>query len=526
MNETNETNNTELIQEVINEPAEKHQNIQEEANLQNQQNLDKNENNDPIPSKDPLEELKLIKERINNENKRIQEIDTKIDELRSNAQKKSPSKNLNYSLSFQNQDNDNNKSMEKISKNKSNILTDVNAKSARSIIVDENNQNKKKIVNIRSINKNSIDEENYLKLEQKEKQLEKEKKLKLHREKQLEIVKERKKLISQMNPISGFSSLPLVNKKKYTDIYTENEEKRIMREEYLLSLEKQKRKLKYSPISSEELNKFSDEVKKNEKQLKAELELKKLQMNALWKERKNLLPKYHSRFMEQNMENEIMVKEERIQKLNKIKEERLERMNFGKVILKNFQPKVLNDKLKIEREQRIKQLKGINRYEDIKGLRNKLKEKSNKLIQSQPKNFNMKNKFIIPESVAQIQAKKLNNDNSKVDYLLEKRKERSLKSKEELHNSNSAKKYNKWKKMLDNGNDNVYSNVSQIRMEADLLQDKAQQKKELLRQEKGDNNVKKTEELSQEITNLYIDSIQAKLQILNKIADTENKNNK
>ena len=144
MNETNETNNTELIQEVINEPAEKHQNIQEEANLQNQQNLDKNENNDSTPQKDPLEELKLIKERINNENKRIQEIDTKIDELRSNAQKKSPSKNLNYSLSFQNQDNDNNKSMEKISKNKSNILTDVNAKSARSIIVDENNQNKKK----------------------------------------------------------------------------------------------------------------------------------------------------------------------------------------------------------------------------------------------------------------------------------------------------------------------------------------------------------------------------------------------
>ena len=249
-------------------------------------------------------------------------------------------------------------------------------------------------------------------------------------------------------------------------------------------------------------------------------------MNALWKERKNLLPKYHSKFLEQNIENENMIKEEMIQKMNKPKEERLGRMNFGKEILRNFQPKILNDKLRIEREQRIKQLKGVNRYENIKELRNKLKEKSNKLIQSQPKNFNMKNKFIIPESVAQIQAKKLNNDNSKVDYLLEKRKERSLKSKEELHNSNSAKKYNKWKKMLDNGNDNVYSNVSQIRMEADLLQDKAQQKKELLRQEKGDNNVKKTEELSQEITNLYIDSIQAKLQILNKIADTENKNNK
>ena len=299
-----------------------------------------------------------------------------------------------------------------------------------------------------------------------------------------------------------------------------------MEEEYLLSLEKQKRKLKFSPISSEELNKFSDEVKKNEKQLKAELELKKMQMNALWKERKSLLPKYHSKFMEQNIENENMAKEEMIQKMNKPKEERLERMNFGKGVLRNFQPKILNDNLRIEREKRIKELKGVNRYENIKELRNKLKEKSNKLIQSQPKNFSLNNKFKIEESVAQKQAKKLKNDNEKVDYLLEKRKKRSLKSPEELHNSNSAKKISKWRKMLDDKDENVYSNVNQIRMEADLLQNQAKEKEELLKQKKGDNNIKNTEELSQEITNLYIDSIQAKLQILNKLADSENKNSK
>ena len=50
---------------------------------------------------------------------------------------------------------------------------------------------------------------------------------------------------------------------------------RKIQEESLLQIEKEKRKMKYLPISSEELNNFSNEVKKNEKILKSELKKRK-----------------------------------------------------------------------------------------------------------------------------------------------------------------------------------------------------------------------------------------------------------
>ena len=67
-----------------------------------------------------------------------------------------------------------------------------------------------------------------------------------------------------------------------------------------MKIEKEKRKQKYLPISSEELKKFSKEVMKNEKNLEIEIEHKKQQMEQIWKERKNLLPKYQSKFLELN----------------------------------------------------------------------------------------------------------------------------------------------------------------------------------------------------------------------------------
>ena len=44
----------------------------------------------------------------------------------------------------------------------------------------------------------------------------------------------------------------------------------------------------------------------------------------------------------------------------------LERVNFGKEIVKNYLPKKINDKLKTEREQRIKELNGKNNQKNQK----------------------------------------------------------------------------------------------------------------------------------------------------------------
>ena len=199
--------------------------------------------------------------------------------------------------------------------------------------------------------------EKLIEMEKEEKKKIYENKIKKFHDNELELEKKRKKIIDQMTNIP-LNQKNKINQKKYYYISAiEKEEKRKQNEEFLLKMEKEKRKQKYLPISSEELNNFSKEVIKNKKLLETELGLKKKQMEDLWKERKNLLPKYHSKFMDLNIEYDKEAKEESLLKQEKLKSKEIERMNFGKEVVKNHLPKKLNDKLKAEREQKIKELK-------------------------------------------------------------------------------------------------------------------------------------------------------------------------
>ena len=66
-----------------------------------------------------------------------------------------------------------------------------------------------------------------------------------------------------------------------------------------------------------------------------------------------------------------------------------------------------------------------------------------------------------------------------------------------------------------NDNKNIYNNIEQIKMEAQILQNKADTKKKLLKNDAVDaNNI---DDVNNEISNLYIGSIKAKLKILKKI---------
>ena len=342
-------------------------------------------------------------------------------------------------------------------------------------------------------------------------------KAKYFRDEELKKEKERKKLINQINNISVSPKNKYFPKKDYITS-EEREQMRKMKEESLLQIEKEKRKFKYLPISSEELNNFSKEVQKNEKILKLELYKKKKQMEDLWKERKSLLPKYHSKFMDYNIDIGNEAKEELLLKEEKLRNKELERSNFGKEVIKNYQPKILNDKLKTEREQRIKELKGMNRFDNIKELGNKLKQKSVKIVKSQPKNFKTDKKFVYEETVKEKQTKKLSSKKP-VDYLLNCRIKKSKMDTEQLMEDNSAKKMKEWKEMLDCGGSHAYNNVERIKMQAAVLNDKANNINQRIKQE---SDTTKKDELSQEASNLYINSIQAKLQILNKLYTSEN----
>ena len=528
--------------------------------------------------KEKLKQIQLLQEKIDNEKSIINEFDSQLDQLKTNENKQIK-KNTKSVAEIESIKKKNNLISKLKSKNHSlyNSLSDLNEKQKElevgtSLNIQEKNANKDKLKNIKiekeiiqnkikeidnqikiiiekekmipqskiKLKKNyisNIEEKNYInnklpisqiktspssflntieELEKKEEEEKEAKKLEKYqnlRNKELEVIRRRKKKI---DTLTKARTPKYVQKKNYTTA-EEKEKIRLMKEEALIQQEKKKRKMRLQPISSEELNKFSREVKRNERIFKEELGMKKIQMKELWQERKNLLPEYKSKFFEFNKQNEDKMKEELILKKERIKQDVRERIKFGEDIIKNLQPQ-LNDKLKSEREENIKKLKGVNKQQEIKELGNKLKKISNKIALSQPKNFKLSKKFVISEADGgKNNIKKLVPLEKYKDYLTEERLKNEMKSLLTPTTSSYDNKVNKWENMLINDKD-VYNNIEQIKMEAELLQNKADTKRQLLKHEKGTNNLQLVDNLNNEISNLYIGSIQAKLQILKKIA--------
>ena len=501
-----------------------------------------NEENFPksVTREEKIKKIKILQEKINSENNIIEAYDSQLENLRNNKYTQSPvikKKSIFEKVSS----NKTNKLINNLKLKNSSLYTKMNSLTEKENALDLNssdvlvqNKNKdllKKIKNDKEIILNKINDinnqiklimdkekmqhasryslqKNYIRnIEEKnlfsqklpkqiktspssfleslgkmEQRLENEKSLqedKLKKEKyenlrtkELEIIHNRKKKIDDLLKISHPKYIP---KKDYITA-EENEQKRKREEEALIEREIKKRKMKLQPINSAELNKFSREVQKNEKMILKELGQKKYQMKQIWQERKSLLPEYRSKFMLQNMENEIKMK------------------------------------LKNQREENIKKLKGINKYKEIKKLGKKLKNISNKLILSQPKNFPIK-KTVNEEENKRI-IKILKPLDKPRDYLSEER----IKKNSE-YNTPTYKSYfkeNKWEDMLNtNDNKNIYNNIEQIKMEAQILQNKADTKKKLLKNDAVDaNNI---DDVNNEISNLYIGSIKAKLKILKKI---------
>ena len=526
-----------------------------------------------------INQIKILQEKINNENNLIEAYDSKLENLRknndsgntqiqgrklsvfekfklnktnklinnlklkssglytkiSNLAEKENELNLNSSDVLE--QNKNRDMLKKIKKEKEIIISKINEIDNQiKLILDKEKMQKGSRYNLQKNYIKHIEEKNYFSqnlpkqiktspssflesLEKTEKKLENEKsveedlkrkeKYEKLRSEELEAIHKRKKKFDELANKKYPKYIP---KKDYITA-EENELKRKREEAALIEKEIKKRKMRLQPINSAELNKFSKEVQKNEKMILKELGQKKYQMRQIWQERKSLLPEYRSKFMEQNMQNDAKIKEELILKEVKIKKEYDDRKKFGEEIMKNFKPQQ-NNKLKFEREENIKKIKGINKYKEIKKLGIKLKNISNKLVLSQPKNFPMKKIGIKEENIKKM-IKILKPLEKPIDYLSE---ERYKKSKENNYQPTykSYFKENKWENLL-NSNNNVFNNIAQVKMEAQMLQNKADTKKKLLKNDAIDvNNI---DNINNEISNLYIGSIKAKLQILKKIGN-------
>ena len=280
----------------------------------------------------------------------------------------------------------------------------------------------------------------------------KELKYKELREKELERIKLRKlntEIKHDKSLINNNWLKEYANSNNYY-LWVKKEKERRNKEESLISLENKKRKMMYCPISSEELNNFSNEVRNNQLKLKNDLKLKKLQLEELWKERIELIPAYKSKFELSNMQRDNDIKQQQLLKKERIIENRLERINFSQDVSKNFKPKYINDKLKNERLERIQELAGTNKKNEIKALSNRLKLKSIQIVKSQPKNFKIDNNFVIQETIAEQQAKKIRRKEEKERNLTSDRY--NIKNNDN-DKDNIAQQVKRWKNILKNNGD-------------------------------------------------------------------------
>lgn len=314
-------------------------------------------------------------------------------------------------------------------------------------------------------------------------------------------------------------------RKKYNSLSDKNENEFKEKQQEIINQEKIKRKQKMKPITAEELNQFEKQVKNNENLTMIELEQKKIKMKELWKKRKDLLPKYRSPFLErietENKENLESLEHKKIDiKLNiKLKNK------ISNEIKQKFVPKI-NPKLQKELQERIKVLTSppkVSKSSYNRGNRIILKKIDENKVSSKFKwKLKLKNEEqdyygesstvrTVPKGAPSRSITKIDKRiplEKPIDYLREERQKRTLSK-----DSNHSKEKN-WDKLINSQSGSLVENIENVKLQAEMLQKEAEQKKKLMDIKGGS---AKAPELGEEISKLYINSIEAKLKILNAI---------
>ena len=380
-------------------------------------------------------------------------------------------------------------------------------------------------------------------LEEKEKE-DKKKKLDI-----LEGFKKKEKAIEQkrykdyMKKASTFknfiSKKPKLKIKDY--LFNKNEEKFLEEEAKIIRLENNKRKVYMKSITKEELTEFANNFNENKEKYDNIKEEKRHKLFSEWKERKGLLPTYVSSFSEaanietKNLEEEEILKGERLQTLMKLK------IEFSNQIKDEKQPPI-NKKLKQKRLEEINKLENPKLYivKDTLSKRKKKRVILKKRDPNKPSRFNWKlkleeepfDKFNKSDTINEalirkpkkikvslsFETKKHKSVEKKIDYLREIaiKKEEKEKKKSNISNNLSSLKNGgkKWDKIINQFNGNIIENVNNIKQQADHLENEALMREKILNLNGG---IENNPELGQKVSSLLIDSIEAKLSILNKI---------
>ena len=335
---------------------------------------------------------------------------------------------------------------------------------------------------------------------------------------------------------------PYINQKleksKKNYLYNQRYEKFLKKEEkyFQKSAEKNKEEKDKYYYKFEDIEKFSQDFAEKIENRKYEQEQKTMELSQKWQENKEKLPISISY---QNMQNEKKKKNLEEEKKNQMKKEKLK--EFFDNLHESFVPEV--DMKKRKQLQEV-----IHALEDPKTAAKKytLKSQKNKRIiikkrdKSKPSKFKWElkldpnpdkeeNYIKKPKKInlLPIQRTKTEIPVKKPDYLKEiinKRKmgNRSNSSKgrdnyeDEFVGIN--KQSTKWEKAMNKNDGNMLEKINDVQNKVEIIEKEAEEKEKLLKLRGG---IENNPELGKKVSNLIIDSIEAKINMLKKMNNVQ-----
>ena len=314
------------------------------------------------------------------------------------------------------------------------------------------------------------------------------------------------------------------NENKYLFKVLERKYNEKVEQELKKEIMKKREKMKEGRISLNEIVEFDKKQKELELKRLVEIEEEKKKLKEQWKQTKENLPKFESTLTQKLKEEENLKKEkielEQYKKQSKIKEIK----NYSQTVQKLFLPKI-NENIKKERENRIKNLRTKDNIQKIQRKKNNGRILLVKPDPNKPKKYTWKLKLepdkkqdnnsslLYPKNENPIMRSKSADKKHKPmkklpDYLTEMRLEKD-RERNNIISQRKHKEYN-WDQMLKKGN--LSENLEKIRQKAQVLENQAKMNEQLL-----NNSGKDDIELQQKVSDCLIDAINAKLSILDNI---------
>jgi len=351
--------------------------------------------------------------------------------------------------------------------------------------------------------------------EEKAKQIENFKKMK---EKEKQIIEKRCKENDEIyNKYKPYISRKMKeNIKDYLFLKKEeafkNEEKLLIEKENLRRKEKMK-------INFNEINEFEKNINLQQEKTKTEQNERKKKLFLEWKERKSSLPTYNLNLNKNKEESDEENNEDKDNGIITARDKKDKMLLFANEIKNKRQPEI-NEKLKNKRMLLIQSIENPKMAVKLshKLLFQKYKKFSDDLNKEIKTNKNTLKDIKLNNSLSPRRNKKRlyplhPKSKTKIDYLTEliikKEKKKSLSNEKDLKEDfNKAK----WSKEINDKNGSVTENINYVKEQTKIINNKIKQKEQFLKLNGG---VENSPEIGQEMSKLIIDSIGAKLSILN-----------